>query len=284
MQPNPERLTNDQFFTLAGNIQILKDRRDTPYPLHWHEFFELTIVTAGHGYNRVNGKLLPMEAGSVFLLTPADFHEIKPVSGQGMELYNIIFSEAAISKEVHEALFAHVTLHHAWFNPEETPRLFGYSEILWQESLEKSLSQGLVMKNLLELLLLTLLRQTSAHRSTPPAELAEPSTQRTSVQQALVYIHHHYRESITLTDAAKQAQLSPNYFSEVFRKIVGMPFQLYVQSLRLEFAYNLLQASDLSVTEVCFTSGFNTLTHFERVFKQRYGQTPRTTSRKRGAS
>jgi AraC-like DNA-binding protein len=78
-----------------------------------------------------------------------------------------------------------------------------------------------------------------------------------------------------LEDASKQARLAPNYFSDVFRRATGISFQHYLQELRISFARSLLRASSLPVTDICYASGFRTLTHFERVFKQKYGLTPR---------
>ncbi|WJH33318.1 helix-turn-helix domain-containing protein [Paenibacillus sp. CC-CFT747] len=60
-----------------------------------------------------------------------------------------------------------------------------------------------------------------------------------------------------------------------------MPFQAYLQHLRLTFAVSLLSASRLTITEVCHISGFQTLTHFERVFKSRYGVSPRRYQKRR---
>jgi transcriptional regulator GlxA family with amidase domain len=88
-------------------------------------------------------------------------------------------------------------------------------------------------------------------------------------------LEHHFREPITLKDIAESVSLSPSYFSDSFHKATGIPFQRYMQGLRLEFAYNLLRTSSLPVTAICFAAGFNTLTYFEKVFREKYGITPR---------
>jgi AraC-like DNA-binding protein len=54
-----------------------------------------------------------------------------------------------------------------------------------------------------------------------------------------------------------------------------VPFQSYIQELRLSFAKSLLGSAHISVTEACHAAGFNTLTHFEKAFKRKYGKTPR---------
>lgn len=278
MRDGPKRLRNDHFFTDATDIHMVRERRSEPFPLHWHEFFELTIVYGGSGTNVINGEPIGMRAGSVFLLSPADFHEIIPDVGQGLEYYNLIFPESAIQRQLHDSLFRNSLYHHVQLDGEQLDVLVRDAERLLSETHGRSSLSQMVMKNTLELLLITLIRNVGVRDDSPLAsgpERSAPFSSHAALRRALVYIHHHYRESLTLSDAAGQANLSANYFSEVFRQYTGVTFQIYVQMLRLEFARNLLASSDLSVTEVCHTSGFNTLPHFERAFKRYYGKPPR---------
>ena len=103
---------------------------------------------------------------------------------------------------------------------------------------------------------------------------AAPLTQQQTLHPALVYLHLHYREPITLQAAAEQVALSPNYFSQCFRSATGVTFQRYLQSLRLRFAKSLLSVSALPVTDICYASGFQTLSHFERAFRREFGRSP----------
>ena len=73
---------------------------------------------------------------------------------------------------------------------------------------------------------------------------------------------------------ARHIGYSPNYFSAEFKKETGVEFQKYLRNLRLDFAMKLLKLSRLSVTEVCFECGFNTLAHFLSAFKSFVGVTP----------
>jgi AraC-like DNA-binding protein len=89
-----------------------------------------------------------------------------------------------------------------------------------------------------------------------------------------VHVDRHFREPLTLAGVAAQAHLSPNYFSERFRAVTGTSFQSYLQQRRLAFAHSLLAATGLGVTEVCYASGFGSLSHFGRAFRSRYGVAP----------
>ena len=94
------------------------------------------------------------------------------------------------------------------------------------------------------------------------------------LRAAVRYVDRHFREPISLADAARRAHLSPNYFSERFRRYTGTSFQLYLQERRLRFACSLLTSTSLSVTEVCHAAGFNSLSHFGRAYRRRYGTAP----------
>ncbi|ASS65394.1 MULTISPECIES: AraC family transcriptional regulator [unclassified Paenibacillus] len=126
------------------------------------------------------------------------------------------------------------------------------------------------MRNLLGCLLLMLCRDGEAAVSGEAAV----APLHPSIQQALFFLQHHFREPLTLSEAAKAASLSPNYFSECFRQQLGVGFQQHLLDLRLGFSRSLLQASSLPVSEICYASGFNTLTHFEKMFKRKYGHPP----------
>ena len=82
---------------------------------------------------------------------------------------------------------------------------------------------------------------------------------------------------ITFSDAASFMGLSEPYFSRFFRKISGMTFSRYLNTVRLEHAIAMLQdpTQKLSVTEVASRCGFDTIRHFNRVFRDITGMTPR---------
>jgi transcriptional regulator GlxA family with amidase domain len=99
------------------------------------------------------------------------------------------------------------------------------------------------------------------------------------LRRAVLFVDRHFREQITLADAAAQAHLSPNWFSERFREHTGTSFQSYLQERRLRFARSLLAATSLAVTEVCHAAGFGNLSHFGRAYRRRYGAPPSQRSR-----
>ena len=79
----------------------------------------------------------------------------------------------------------------------------------------------------------------------------------------------------TLAELAASASMSRYQLSRKFRKHVGTCLRDYVRNLRLERACQLLVKSRQSLTVIAVECGFYDLSHFDRVFRRRFGITPR---------
>jgi AraC family transcriptional regulator len=73
---------------------------------------------------------------------------------------------------------------------------------------------------------------------------------------------------------AEMAHFSPYYFARVFRRINGIPPGEFLSALRIEKAKHLLLTTDLSVAEICFEAGYNSLGTFTTRFTQLVGLSP----------
>ena len=94
------------------------------------------------------------------------------------------------------------------------------------------------------------------------------------IERAIAFMEEHYDEDISLDQIAHAAYLNPYHFCRSFKKHLGTTSCKYLSALRIGKAKGLLVETELSVTEICFMTGFNNLTHFERVFKGLEGMTP----------
>lgn len=266
----PERLTNEQFVPQNAHFTIYKQIVGQYIDLHWHEFYELCFVLSGRGMNIINGRNYPVETGNLFFLTPADFHEIIPVKGEQIELLNIVFVREFLDDAIYQLLFEHKIDYNITLNGENYERMNNDFSLICTEMNERKQRYDLIGKATLERILILMTRFCNT-----PSKPNSATDQHLYIQRALIYIQHHFREQISLDQAAKEAKLSSNYFSECFKSVTGVTFQSYLVNLRLAFAKSLLLASQLPITEICHASGYNTLTNFERAFKLEYKATPR---------
>lgn len=90
------------------------------------------------------------------------------------------------------------------------------------------------------------------------------------------YLNIHFTEEISLTQLADALGYSKYHISHIFKEKFGCSYNDYLKQLRSEHAMGLLTHSGMTVTEICFASGFNSLRSFYRAFHEVYGVPPKS--------
>jgi AraC-like DNA-binding protein/ligand-binding sensor protein len=98
--------------------------------------------------------------------------------------------------------------------------------------------------------------------------------QRPEITAAQQYIEAHCTDDLTLAQVAARVGLSPAYFSALFHGETKTTFTRHVQQRRAARAARQLRNLQRSITDICFATGFNSLTHLNRVFRRFYGCSP----------
>lgn len=88
------------------------------------------------------------------------------------------------------------------------------------------------------------------------------------------YVKTNFKEEITLEEIADLVSMTVPSFCRYFKKITNKTFVQFVNECRLVHASKLLAEKPISITEVCFESGFNNFSHFNKSFKAFTGQNP----------
>ncbi len=88
------------------------------------------------------------------------------------------------------------------------------------------------------------------------------------------YIVSNYANELTLASISAEFFLSQSYLSRLFKKNTGLNIMEYINSIRMLKARDLLENTDLLISDICMRVGFNTTIHFTRIFKQTLGTTP----------
>jgi AraC-like DNA-binding protein/ligand-binding sensor protein len=94
------------------------------------------------------------------------------------------------------------------------------------------------------------------------------------ITRAKNYIKEHQAEDLGLEQVARAVHTSTYYFCKIFKKATGINFTDYLSRLRVERSKALLLNPNLRVSEIAYEVGFQSLTHFNRVFKRVLGQSP----------
>lgn len=232
---------------------------------HWHSHFLFNLVVSGNGEQEINGERYPLQERSVIILSPMDFHRNVLDEGKSMGICAIKFSEKVFQDTMGSLCGLSDFPIVSTVSEEDYAAAKFLFELLLKEQEKTALGSEVFAKSLIQQLVILALRGGERRKRNERPEV---------IQQALTYIHYHFRENIRAADVAEHIGYSPNYFSTEFKKQLGVSFQVYLQELRLDFAKKLLKLSDRSVTEVCYLCGFNTPSHFSQMFKKRFGKSP----------
>lgn len=245
----------------APRIFIRDGVLNTPFSLHGHDFFELELITGGSGRNWINNLCMPIQRGSLYLLSPSDVHRMEvdePLTLQCVQFPPDV-PETLGLPEIRSALF--MQLDEEGF----LETLAHCARLRKEEALGGALSLQ-CMSASLTLMLAQLIRRGEA---CAPA----PASQR--MQAALDYIQRHRTDPmLRLSDVARACDLSVCHFSATFHSVVGCSFSEYLTQCRLRHACALLASSSAPVTEIAYESGFSSLSHFFRVFRAHHRCTP----------
>lgn len=102
--------------------------------------------------------------------------------------------------------------------------------------------------------------------------------QRTStdsvIERSIAHIKAHFGENLTLDDVSQLVDVSPYYFSKLFKQTTGENFIEYLTAFRMEKAKEFLSNKKYSIKEVCGMCGYNDPNYFSRIFKKYEGMTP----------
>lgn len=94
------------------------------------------------------------------------------------------------------------------------------------------------------------------------------------VVRAQNYIQENYQKDLSLDEVSRQMDLSPYYFSKLFKEETGSNFVEYVTNLRIGKAKELLVKDGMSMKEICASVGYSDPNYFSRIFKKNTGVTP----------
>ncbi|MGO4290877.1 helix-turn-helix domain-containing protein [Chitinophaga sp. RAB17] len=97
------------------------------------------------------------------------------------------------------------------------------------------------------------------------------------IEQVKEFINENYADDVTLPQLAALGNMSPFHFNRLFKQITAAAPYNYMLQVRLKQAHLQLCNTQLPVTDIAFSSGFNSLEHFSAAYKKQFGKSPSAT-------
>jgi AraC-like DNA-binding protein len=104
--------------------------------------------------------------------------------------------------------------------------------------------------------------------------LQQPSGDPPMIKGAKDYVASHQSDPIKLEEIARALNVSTFHFCRKFKHATGLTFVEYLSRVRIEKAKILLHNKNLRITEIAYEVGFQSLTHFNRIFRKLVGHSP----------
>jgi AraC-like DNA-binding protein len=247
---------------------------------HFHPEYELHLVCATSGRYFVGDFIGHFTAGNLVLVGPNLPHnwvsEIADGTSVPLRSRVMQFTEAFVEGAI--ASFPELAETRHLFHRSRAGVLFGAetSERVAPLLARLIRSRGVERIALFLEILVELNRDAGARTLTSPRYVPDPSGfMSKGINEVLAHINANLTEALDETTLAGLAGVSPSTLSRSFRRHTGQSLTKYVNRLRVSLACQLLMSPEFcSVTEVCYASGFNNLSNFNRQFLAQRGMTP----------
>lgn len=251
-------------------------------PLHWHPDFEIATAVSGVLDFQVGRQHIVLEAGDSIFVNGNMLHGIKQLSGDAAEpMPNIVFSGAVIAPETGAIYRKYI---YPIANCDTLPFIVFNQKNGWHNEVNcliKNIYRHMQEQNqCYEMVVQRELSSIFEYMFSNFEDLPKSETTRIQmsaqvrIQKMLSYIYDHYSEAVTLEDIAGAANISRSEAGRCFNTYMGCsPVDALVQ-YRLQTAHSLLKDTTMTLQEISYSCGFNSVNYFSRRFRQTYGYTP----------
>lgn len=250
-------------------IELYSVSHDNPryfMQMHWHKDFEMIRVSEGQFYLTLNGRRFVLEKGQSAVIPGGIVHGGEPKKCR----YECLVFSAGILYAVQKCRKLVKTYMQA-------PEVFEKNEDI--DALFRIFSE---QKQGYELLAIGLIYKIAGKMvQSEPNALVLPDERMEKIKAAISLIEENYSRKISLAELASVCRMSPNYFSRFFKEMTKQtPFE-YIITYRIEAACEMLSDGTSSVTEACYSCGFNDLSYFIHIFKKYKGMSPKAYLKRR---
>lgn len=250
--------------------------------MHMHkDFCELVIVLSGTATHAVDNEEYVISRGDVFVINDKISHGYR--NTENFRICNIMFKPEIFNEDRtyigslsgFHALFViepYLTENHSFqsrlkLTVAEYDTIKPLLDTMLTEYKNKDFGWQSVIRSMFIILTATLSRNYSFKDISDKSSVIY-------IAKSIAYIDEHFREKIYLDELAEMTNLSLRHFTRLFTSAYKITPLCYINSLRLNFACELLKNSSVSISEIAYSSGFSDSNYFSRIFKKNFGKSP----------
>lgn len=261
---------------------ISGDNFPAQYPTHWHRYIEILYfpenrATGTFPLITVNQQTYEIHPGDFIIIWSGELHKI--ANNQDKQLIGLQFSSTLVTELPDLAPYINLfrTFHHIsnQENPILTQKMTSHIEQILSLPASDLPFFGIEMLITLYRLFIDFASSIKASYATEN-DFVYASSNKTfqKISLACRYIQENCDRDLSLNEVSDYLGFSTYYFSRVFKQVTACSFMEYITTQRVKHSQTLLANTDLSITDVAYQSGFNSIATFNRAFRKCRGCSP----------
>lgn len=247
-----------------GDFRILHNtQNDFWYPSHIHKGIELIYIFSGNLNIQLDECTHHLTDGDFAFISPGTVHSYSPDG----------FADFWLA--IFDPYYVHSLFRNSLDNTVPERPVLPSSEL--SDDVRLAVNKTLNFQNNSQIPICTMWLQVILAEIFPLIRLKKTTRKKENmslVSKITTYLSNHYLEPVTLDSLASELNLNHYYVSHLFSKNFHMPLPQYLNLLRIDHAVDLMQNTDLTLTQIWIHSGFQTQRSFNRAFSQVHGTSP----------
>lgn len=282
MDPSSTVIDSRKLLENGKLIQVRTHTRFAHFPRHTHNYVEVIYMCEGHTNHRINGDKVELRKGELLFLNQNAEQEILPAGEHDIAVNFIIlpefFDQALLMIGEEENLIREFII--GCLRGEDSQVSYLHFKI----------TDILPIQNLIENLIWTIMNNQQNKRSinqvtmglllmqlmnyTDKVAIGKDNFEQELMLTVLRFIEEHYRKG-KLSDLAKELHYDLYWLSRMIKTITNQTYTELVQTKRLNKAAYLLNNTKLTVADIGLSVGYDNLSYFHRIFREKYGVSPK---------
>ncbi|GEP97539.1 AraC family transcriptional regulator [Chitinophaga cymbidii] len=260
-------------------IELQENSKEFDYPWHYHPELEITYILSSHGVRYVGNSTENFYCDDLVLLganLPHTWHisgdEDEPATAIVIYLKEGFLNETWMQSIEFKAIAGLLTEMNKGIVVDREKALQLKPKFL------RLLNAPAFERMIILLEILQDLARNTQFRFLCSQEFtgALNRTDNARINAVYDYIQSHYLQQVSLSEISNRVNMSEKYFSRFFSKVMKKPFFEFLNEYRINRACKLLIETDMQISEVCYSSGFESVSFFYRQFRKFKGCQPKT--------
>ncbi|HEY8422449.1 MAG TPA: AraC family transcriptional regulator [Thermoclostridium sp.] len=255
-------------------VRIIYNRdKQFTYPSHWHNAIEISVAAKKSSDIVINNQVYTLNEGDIVFISGGDLHSY-PLSPGSERIFIIFDIQNIINRNIFNEEYPYISksiLIKKDTNKDLHSKVYKVIEEILDEASNKALgSKFAILARIYDILAIIVKGSNGAQelKSSVRKDLLY------KIGQVVEYMESNYREQITLTETAEKYGFSEHYLSRLFSRVLGVSFKQYLNIIRIKHAAESIILNKESIADIAFNCGFNSISNFNRTFREMKGCTP----------